>query len=116
MDNLSILFAGVESKVFFQDAHERLKKITEFITTKAQDTSELFPKECIKQKNKIYEQFQKDDCIDTFSLDGGAAIPRSLFNLYIKEINNEEFVYLGETNITVHSPDWKGKRSWKGQV
>lgn len=116
LDNLSILFAGVESKVFFQDAHERLKKITEFITTKAQDTSELFPKECIKQKNKIYEQFQKDDCIDTFSLDGGAAIPRSLFNLYIKEINNEEFVYLGETNITVHSPDWKGKRSWKGQV
>ena len=23
---------------------------------------------------------------------------------------------MGKTKITVHSPDWKGKRSWKGQV
>ena len=25
-------------------------------------------------------------------------------------------MYLGETEITVHSPDWKGKRSWRGKI
>lgn len=25
-------------------------------------------------------------------------------------------IYLGEANITVHSPDWKGKRSWRGKI
>lgn len=93
-----------------------VQKINEFITEQSKNVSDKFPKECIKQKNKIYEQFQKDNCVDTFHLDNLPPIPRMDFYLYINELNEDELVYLGETNITVHSPDWKGKRSWKGKI
>jgi hypothetical protein len=116
IDNLSILFTGKESKEWFYDAHNRLQLISEFLIQKAEDTPETFPKECIQQKNKIYQQFQKDDCIDSFRMGDFPAIPKNNFHLYIKEVPDEEFLYLGETNITVHSPDWKGKRSWRGKI
>ncbi|MBA2657974.1 MAG: hypothetical protein H0U72_00040 [Nitrosospira sp.] len=90
--------------------------VNEFITKKAANIPEEFPKECIKQKNKIYYQFQKDNCIDTFRLGDSIPILRNNFHLYIKEVSDEELLYLGETNITVHSPDWKGKRSWRGKI
>lgn len=93
-----------------------VQKINEFITEQSKNVSDEFPKECIKQKNKIYEQFQKDNCVDTFHLDNFPPIPRSEFYLYIKKLNEDEHVYLGEANITVHSPDWKGTRSWKGKI
>lgn len=93
-----------------------VQKINEFITEQSKNVSDEFPKECIKQKNKIYEQFQKDNCVDTFHLANFPPIPRSEFYLYIKDLNDDEHVYLGEANITVHSPDWKGKRSWKGKI
>lgn len=93
-----------------------IQKINEYITQEAKDTPDDFPKECTKQKNKIYQQFQKDDCIDTFRLGDYPLIPRNNFHLYIKELPDEEYLYLGETGITVHSPDWKGKRSWRGKI
>lgn len=95
---------------------EIVKYINEFITTEANDLSDEIPKECTKQKNKIYQQFQKDDSIDSFKIDTFPAIPKINFQNYIKEIAEEEVIYLGETDITVHSPDWKGKRSWKGKI
>lgn len=95
---------------------EIVKIVNEFITKKAANVPEEFPKECIKQKNKIYQQFQRDVCIDSFRLGDTPPIPSGNFNLYIKEIEEEEALYLGETEITVHSPDWKGKRSWRGRI
>lgn len=95
---------------------EIVKFINEFITTESYNLSDEIPKECIKQKNKIYQQFQKDDCIDSFKIDNFPVIPKINFQNYIKEIPEEEVIYLGETNITVYSPDWKGKRSWRGQI
>jgi len=94
---------------------EMVKIVNEFITKKAANIPEEFPRECIKQKNKIYQQFQRDACIDSFRLGDTPTIPSANFNLYIKEIE-EESLYLGETEITVHSPDWKGKRSWRGKI
>ncbi len=93
-----------------------VEKVNEYITQEAKNISDEFPKECIKQKNKMYQQFQKDDCIDTFHLGSFPPIPRNNFYLYIKKIQDEEHLYLGETDITVHSPDWKGKRSWRGKI
>lgn len=95
---------------------EMVKIVNEFITKKAANIPEEFPKECIKQKNKIYQQFQRDVCIDSFRLGDTPPIPSGNFNLYIKEIEEDEALYLGETEITVHSPDWKGKRSWRGRI
>lgn len=93
-----------------------IKQINDFITTESSDLPEELPKECIKPKNKIYKQFQKDRCIDTFCLGDIPPIPRNNFDRYIKNIPEEEVLYLGTTNITVHSPDWIGKRSWKGNI
>lgn len=116
IDNLSILFTGKESKEWFYSAHNRIQLIGKFITTEAANLSDEFPKECIKQKNKIYQQFQKDNCIDSFRMGDFPLIPKNNFELYIKEVPDEEYEYLGETNITVSSPDWKGKRSWRGNI
>ena len=93
-----------------------IQKINEFINHKAKDIPDEFPKECIKQKNKIYCQFQKDICIDGFEMGDFSAIHKNDFHLYINEITDEEDLYIGETNITVYSPDWKGKRSWRGKI
>lgn len=95
---------------------EIVKYINAFITTEANGLSDEIPKECTKQKNKIYQQFQKDDCIDSFKIDTFPAIPKINFGHYIKEIPEEEVIYLGETDITVHSPAWKGNRAWKGKI
>jgi hypothetical protein len=95
---------------------EIVRIVNEFITKKAANIPDEFPKECTKQKNKIYQQFQRDDCIHSFRLGDSPPIPSSNFHLYIKEIADDESLYLGETDITVHSPDWKGKRSWRGRI
>ena len=93
-----------------------VQKINEFITEQAKNLPDEFPKECVKQKNKMYEQFQKDSCVDTFHLADFQSIPRSDFYLYIKDVQEDEYVYLGEAEITVHSPDWSGRRSWNGKI
>lgn len=95
---------------------EIIRVVNEFITKKAANIPEEFPKECLKQKNKIYQQFQRDDCIHSFRLGDFPPIPSGNFHLYIKDITDDESLYLGETDITVHSPDWKGKRSWRGRI
>lgn len=95
---------------------EIVKVVNNFITAKAVDIPQNFRKECINQKNKIYRQFQKDACIDTFRLGDLPFIPRQSFHEYINLVPDEQAEYLGETNITVSSPDWKGKRSWRGQI
>lgn len=113
---ISIILTGETSEEWAKKARVHIIQINEFITTEVSEILDEFPKECIKQKNKIYEQFQKDDCIDTFHLDEFPPIPRNNFHLYVKKIEDDEFEYLGETDITVHSPDWKGKRSWRGKI
>ncbi len=90
--------------------------VNQYITTPAVSLPETPPKECIRQKNNIYKQFSKDPCIHSFRLGGIDAIPRGNFHLYLQEEPEEVDLYLGETNITVHSPAWKGKRSWKGKI
>lgn len=95
---------------------EIVRVVNEFLIRKAEDIPEEFPQEFIKQKNKIYQQFQKDEYIDSFCLGDYSSIPSNDFHLYIKEVSDEESIYLGETDITVHSPDWKGKRSWRGKI
>lgn len=95
---------------------EIIRVVNGFITKKATEIPEEFPKECVKQKNNIYQQFQRDGCIDSFRLGDSPPIPKNNFHLYIKEILDDAPIYLGETDITVHSPDWKGKRSWRGEI
>lgn len=96
--------------------HQMVQKINDFITTEARDLPEEIPRDCIKSKNKIYEQFQTDKCIDSFRLGDSPPIPKNNFHLYIEKLADEEYIYLGETDITVSSPDWKGKRSWRGNI
>lgn len=111
------LLTGETADDWAKKGHTKIVRfVNEFITSKAADIPEEFPRECIKQKNKIYVQFQKDECIDSFSLNDFPLIPRKDFHLYIKNVSDDESIYLGETDITVHSPDWKGKRSWRGKI
>jgi hypothetical protein len=114
---ISILLTGKTSEEWAQEGRAFIvQQINTFITTEVSNITNEIPRECIKQKNKIYQQFQKDNCIDTFHLGDFPPIPRNNFQLYIKEIDDEEVEYLGETDITVHSPDWKGRRSWRGKI
>jgi len=113
IDNLSILIRGKPSADLFYVANHH---IVEFITTEASQTSEEYPRKCIERKNKIYEQFKKDDCIDSFDVGELAPIQKRNFDSYIKKLPDEDNVYLGTTQITVSSPDWKGKRSWRGKI
>lgn len=111
------LLTGETADDLAKKGHTKIVRfVNEFITSKAADIPEEFPRECIKQKNKIYAQFQKDECIDSFCLNDFPFINRNDFHLYIKEFSDDESIYLGETDITVHSPDWKGKRSWRGKI
>jgi hypothetical protein len=99
---------------------KKVEKVNEFIITEPKNipdgemTNEL--RECIEQKNKIYTQFIKDKCINSFDLDKYPSIPRNNFQLYIKELPDKDCIYLGKTDIVVSSPDWKGNRSWCGNI
>ena len=93
-----------------------IEAVNNFITTKATDIPQDFPKECVNQKNKIFEQLQKDRCVDSFRLGDLPAIPRGNFHEYINLVPDDLAEYLGETDITVSSPDWKGRRAWRGKI
>jgi hypothetical protein len=111
------LLTGETADEWAKKGHvEIIKAVNNFITTKAAAISEDFPKECIGQKNKIYEQLQKDSCVDSFRLGDLPPIPRQNFHEYINLIPDDLAEYLGETDITVSSPDWKGRRSWRGKI
>lgn len=111
------LLTGKTADEWAKEGHAHIAlAINEFITTEARTTPDEIPRDCIKIKNKIYQQFQTDECIDSFSLGDLPPIPKNTFHLYIKELPDEEYIYLGEADITVSSPDWKGKRSWRGQI
>jgi hypothetical protein len=56
IDNLSIIARGQDSKDFFLAAN---KHITEFLTKKAENTSEECPRKCLEQKNKFFINFRK---------------------------------------------------------
>lgn len=115
IDNLSNLIRGRDSSDLFLAANQH---IAEFITQKAENASVEYPRKYIEQKNKIYQQFQKDRCVTAFDLDKYPSIPRNNFNLYIKDLPDEKYLDCGEAEITVYSPVWKGKkrRSWKGKI
>jgi len=116
-NSFSALLTGNTIDEWAKISHEKIvEKINDFITAEADQLADVIPKECVKNKNKIYRQLQDDDCIDSFRLGDAHPIPRRHFHLRIKEIKDENHVYLGVTNITVHSPDWKGKRSWRGKI
>jgi len=115
IDNLSILFRGKDSKDIFFEAN---KYIAEFITKKAEETPDKYPRKCIEQKNKIYQRFEDDKCIISFDLDKCQPIPHINFSQYIKKLPEEKDLYIGEAKISVNSPNWKlaSKRSWQGEV
>jgi hypothetical protein len=115
IDNASIVVRGKPSADLFYAANDAIKG---FITQEAAATSEEYPRKCIEQKNKIYQQFQKDNCIDSFDLGDIAPIPKRNFNLYIRKLPDDESIYLGIAQITVSSPVWnsKSKRSWLGNI
>lgn len=113
IDNISIAIRGKPSSDIFYSINEA---IVGFIAKEASDDVETYSRKCIEQKNKIYRQFKKDICIDSFDLAKLPPIPKANFDLYIKNLEDEENLYLGITNITVSSPDWKGKRSWRGKI
>jgi hypothetical protein len=117
LNPLVALLTGETADDWAKKGHvEIVKLVNNFITTKAAALPEEFPKELINQKNNIFDQFQKDICIDSFRLGDLPLIPRQNFHEYISLIPDELAEYLGETNITVSSPDWKGKRSWRGKI
>lgn len=117
---ISSLLTGKSADYWGEIGHQKIiEEVNNFIVAKAdkvhdEPTEEL--KECIKQKNKIYEQFLSDECIENFDLDKHPSIPRNNFQLYIKKLEDDENVYLGKTDIVVFSPDWKGNRSWQGNI
>lgn len=114
---ISIIMTGETSEAWAKKGREFIvQRVNEFVTTKANELPDEIPRDCIKSKNKIYHQFQIDECIDSFRIGDSLPIPRNNFPLYIRELTDEEHVYLGETDITVSSPDWKGKRSWRGNI
>lgn len=93
--------------------------INEFLTKPNNELKLDIPNEYIEYKNKMYQQFQSDGCIEYIEIDQSQKIMKHDFNQYItviKEENNPKCVYIGERNIIVSSPDWKNKRSWKGAV
>lgn len=114
---ISIILTGETSEDWAKKGREFIvKRVNEFVTTKVDELPDEIPRDCIKSKNKIYDQFQTDKCIDSFRLGDSPSIPRNNFHLYIKKLPDEGYIYLGETDITVSSPDWKGKRSWRGNI
>ncbi len=114
------LLTGRSTDEWAKITHQKaIETINNFIIKKTEE----FPNEpkdelrrCIKQKNKIYKQFLHDQCIKTFNLDSCSSIPRDNFQFYIKQLKDYENIYLGKANIKVSSPDWKGKRSWQGDI
>ena len=66
LNPLVVLLTGETAEELAKKGHVYiLEQINSFITTEANNSSDELPKECIKQKNKIYQQFQKDNCIDS---------------------------------------------------
>ncbi len=94
-----------------------VKPIIHFIITRENSTQIVNKKSLINHKNRIYRQLIADKNIDSFGLGDSPHIPRKDFNLYIDDSNDEnEIEYLGITKIIVSSPDWKQKRSWRGEI
>lgn len=112
------LLTGSSVEDLSKSGHEKVVGfVNNFIVQEAKNTSESYPRKCIEQKNKIYQQFQKDRCITAFDLDKYPSIPRNNFNLYVKDLPDEKYLDCGEAEITVYSPVWKGgRRSWKGKI
>lgn len=93
--------------------------INEFLIKPNSELKLDIPNEYIEYKNMMYKQFQSDDCIEYIEIDKSQKIMKNDFNQYITKIeekNDPKYVYIGERNIIVSSPDWKNKRSWKGTV
>lgn len=114
------LFTGYTLDELGKMGHPELVRIiNEFLTKPNSELKPDIPNECIKHKNKMYQQFQSDDCIEYIEIDQSQKIMKHDFNQYItiiEEENNPKCVYIRERNIIVSSPDWKNKRSWKGTV
>lgn len=74
------------------------------------------PQEFYRKRNKLYEQLNSDENISEITIGQTCPVPRQEFPLYIAQLTDEEPVYLGEIELLVSSPDWKGKRSWRGRI
>lgn len=113
------LFTGYSPEELGKMGHQELVRIiSEFLTKPNSELKPDIPNECIKHKNKMYQQFQSDGCIEYIELDQSQKIMKNDFNQYITKIEEDtpKCIYIGERNIIVSSPDWKNKRSWKGTV
>ncbi len=96
--------------------HEIIKLVNDYINKKTTDIQIKVPNECIDQKNRIFKQMLKDNCVIGFKIGNFPSIPRANFHLYIEKPIDEKPIYLGITKIIVSSPDWHQKRAWRGRI
>lgn len=114
---LLVLFTGQTAEDLAKVGHEKvISAIDAYITKKTEELEVDPPKECAEQKNRIYRQFERDDCVTNFKLGNSSPIPKRDFHLYVSEIPDEKPTYFGLTSISVFSPDWHGQRSWRGRI
>jgi hypothetical protein len=112
-----VLFTGENTDEWAKKGHDQIiSAIDNYITIKTEELEAHPPKECIEQKNRIYRQLGKDECVTNFRLGNHPAISKRDFHLYLSEIPDVKPTYVGLTNIAVFSPDWHGERSWRGRV
>lgn len=112
-----VLFTGQTAEELAKVGHEKvISVIDSYITKETEDLVVEPPKECVEQKNRIYRQLEKDDCVASFKLGNRAPIPKKDFYLYVSIIPDEKPTYFGLTAISVFSPDWHGQRSWRGRI
>lgn len=90
--------------------------INRLLTTTVVELPEETPSDFFRKRNKLYERLKADETVASVKLGEASTIPRQDFPLYINELSDEEPVYLGEVELMVSSPDWKGKRSWRGRI
>lgn len=76
-----VLLTGQTAEDLAKVGHEKLiSAIDDFITKKTEELEFHPPKECAGQKNRIYRQFEKDECVANFKLGNRTPIPKKNFH------------------------------------
>ena len=121
LDSVLITITGYSFVELLKNGRKKvIDVVTRFLTKPIDELPKHIPSNYLILKNRLYQQFQSDDCIEYIEIDQSKKILRHDFNRYIAEVEDDKeddkFIYIGEKNIIVSSPDWRNKRSWKGTV
>lgn len=121
LDSVLITITGYSFVELLKNGRKKvIDVVTRFLTKPIDELPKHIPPNYLILKNHLYQQFQSDDCIEYIEIDQSKKILKHDFNRYIAEVEDDKeddkFIYIGEKNIIVSSPDWKNKRSWKGSV